>query len=115
MLLSCRTLRLMSLLIAISSLIYGLSTLLPIDLCAAIFCLKINTLIALVFLSLSLVNNSTPHKNLLNMFDLEMPHSYMFYGDDVQVLETCICQHDAATSSLAPPCFNTEVTVMTCV
>lgn len=56
MLYCCRALRLITLLNAVSSLIYGLSLLLPIDLCIAILFLKINALIAFVFLSLTLVN-----------------------------------------------------------
>lgn len=59
-----RALRLITLANALSSLIYVLSLLLPINLCTDIFCLKINALIAFVFLSLTLDNfiaeNKTP-------------------------------------------------------
>lgn len=56
----CRALRLITLPGAVSSLIYGLALLLPIDLCIDILCLKINALIAFVFLFFLTVANFIP-------------------------------------------------------
>ena len=60
----CKALRLKTLLCAVSPFIYGLSLLLPIDLCIAIYCLKINALIAFAFLLLTLANFIAQNKTL---------------------------------------------------
>lgn len=53
----CRALRLIMLPSAVCSFIYGLSLLLPIDLCIYIFFVKINSLIGFVFLFLTMANS----------------------------------------------------------